>query len=264
MHAIRFTKCSVVAVAEKMFYDLNVVWTGNANQMRRNLSILSELGYQCVALNYVVSGKIRGIESPFTDAVMKDLEAAVPKMRLVKRLTICLDDSSKNQSFASLTNQFDLVAVQPASERALQSAATALDIDLISVDVSNRLPFYLRHKTVCAAIERGIRFELRYAAGIEHAEVRRHTIANAAAVIRASRGRGIVTSSGLSHVPAARAPLDVVNLVTVWGLKSSAARDSVEKEAQNAVLNGKLRVSSAKQAIAVDSDGHDAKRMKLR
>jgi hypothetical protein len=41
-----------------MFYDLNVRWTPNDAQLPRTLAFLSELGYNVVALNHVISGKL--------------------------------------------------------------------------------------------------------------------------------------------------------------------------------------------------------------
>ena len=41
-----------------MFYDLNVRWTPNDAQLPRTLAFLSELGYNVVALNHIISGKL--------------------------------------------------------------------------------------------------------------------------------------------------------------------------------------------------------------
>lgn len=41
-----------------MFYDLNVPWTANDTGLPRTLNFLHELGYNVVALNYAMSGKL--------------------------------------------------------------------------------------------------------------------------------------------------------------------------------------------------------------
>jgi len=41
-----------------MFYDLNVPWSPNDPQLPRTLAFLHELGYNVVALNHSISGKL--------------------------------------------------------------------------------------------------------------------------------------------------------------------------------------------------------------
>ena len=41
-----------------MFYDLNVPYAANDVQLPRTLAFLSELGYNVVALNHTISGKL--------------------------------------------------------------------------------------------------------------------------------------------------------------------------------------------------------------
>ena len=41
-----------------MFYDLNVPWTATDTGVPRTLNFLHELGYNLVALNYSMTGKL--------------------------------------------------------------------------------------------------------------------------------------------------------------------------------------------------------------
>ena len=41
-----------------MFYDLNVPWSPNDTQLPRTMAFLHELGYNVVALNHSISGKL--------------------------------------------------------------------------------------------------------------------------------------------------------------------------------------------------------------
>ena len=41
-----------------MFYDLNVPWTANDAGLTRTLNFLHELGYNVVALNHTMTGKL--------------------------------------------------------------------------------------------------------------------------------------------------------------------------------------------------------------
>ena len=45
-------------------------------------------------------------------------------------------------------------------------ACGTFDVDIISLEMGNRLPFYFKHTTVGLAIDRGIYFEISYAPAI--------------------------------------------------------------------------------------------------
>jgi ribonuclease P/MRP protein subunit RPP1 len=85
---------------------------------------------------------------------------------------------------------------------------------------------------------------------------RRNVIANATALIRATRGRGIVLSSEARRALQCRAPFDVMNLATIWGLKPDQSRAAVTVEAQAAVTGAYMRRRSYKGAVHfVDGGG---------
>jgi ribonuclease P/MRP protein subunit RPP1 len=50
---------------------------------------------------------------------------------------------------------------------------------------------------------------------------------NAASLIRATRGRGIIISSEARKAVGVRAPFDVMNLATLWGLSQEKGREAV-------------------------------------
>ena len=59
-----------------------------------------------------------------------------------------------------------MIAVQPSTEKLFQSACSNQDIDLISLDMSSRLPFYIKGPPVALAMSKGIFFEITYSRGI--------------------------------------------------------------------------------------------------
>jgi len=72
------------------------------------------------------------------------LRAAAGKGELLSRITVSLDadaDCTRFASAAAVTRTYDLLAVEPTSERAFASACATLDVDLISLDLCRRLPF---------------------------------------------------------------------------------------------------------------------------
>lgn len=60
---------------------------------------------------------------------------------------------------------YDLLAAQPQSERGFAAACGSLEVDLIALDLSRRLPFRLKPALVRAALARGVHFEVGVRAG---------------------------------------------------------------------------------------------------
>lgn len=82
-----------------------------------------------------------------------------------RRLTHSIQ-SSQN-AMAQLAAPFDILAVRPTNEKMLQMACATLEVDIISLDLSSRLDFYLKHTTLGQAVTRGIFFEVTYSAAIK-------------------------------------------------------------------------------------------------
>jgi ribonuclease P/MRP protein subunit RPP1 len=75
------------------------------------------------------------------------------------RLTVSTSEALQPQAaWSQVAATYDLVAVQPKSERAMQQACTSLDCDLICLNLSARLPFKLRPNLIKAAVQRGLHF----------------------------------------------------------------------------------------------------------
>lgn len=138
-----------------------------------------------------------------------------------------LDDPSQCHYLSSLTNHYDLVALRPMTEKLLLQACSSLECDLISLDLSQRLSYNLKHKIVGTALQRGISLEINYSASIHDVGARRNLMQNAASLVRATRGRGIIISSEARKAVGVRAPFDVINMSTLWGLSQEKGREAV-------------------------------------
>lgn len=245
-----------------MFIDLNVPWpdlppTRAYPHITSILRLSAILGYDVVALNVNVSS-IKGarefLHKNIPDELWNKLREENPSIKLLKRVTLTLDDTSTHQNISQLVeDRWQVIAVCPKTEKQLQTCASSLDIDIICVDTKVRPQFVLKHKLVCSAVARGVRFEVCYVdATTGNAK---QCIANASMLFRASRNRGVIVSSGVSSIAGLRAPLDVVNLLTLWGLKQSAAYASVTSSAEAAAVQGILRCSSVKQTVLSKAAG---------
>ncbi|CAL5867802.1 uncharacterized protein PFLUO_LOCUS2023 [Penicillium psychrofluorescens] len=231
-----------------MFYDLNVPYSPDDPEVSATLDFLAELGYTTVALSQTISGKLPPSLTP------PPLPPNPPKsLQLLTRLNLTLSDPAQNQRLASLTGSYDLVALRPTNEKALLNACTSLECDVISLDLSVRLPFYFKFKMLSAAISRGIRLEICYGPGVTGSglDARRNLIGNATALIRATRGRGIIVSSEARKALGLRGPWDVINLSCVWGLSQERGKEAICEEARKVTALAKLKRTSWRGIIDV-------------
>ncbi|CDK28498.1 unnamed protein product [Kuraishia capsulata CBS 1993] len=246
-----------------MICDLNVPWprtdysspTGSEIlSLKKQLAILEELGYTHIALNFTLDQGVKLPSGNVNPIDLKLVQEFQSRLKIFTRVTLIIDDVSSHQGLSKLNTSFDLISVIPRSEKALQLAASNLEIDLISLPFHQRLPFYLKHKTVCSATDRGVLFEINYGDMISDDLKRRNFFGNVKGLIRASRKRGMVLSSGTSDPLSLRGSFDAVNLLVVLGLDYSRAQATVTEQPTKALLNGRLRLKSHKQAVVMGTD----------
>lgn len=237
------------------FHDLNVVYSTEHAKLATSLAFFSELGYSVVALAVSITGKL-----PATlPTVEFDQFRGSQFPKALSRLTFTISDHTQNHRVNSLTTTYDIVALRPTNDKAFQLCCSSLDCDIISLDFTQRIQFPIKFKTVASALQRGIRFEICYSGGITGgSDATRNLISGAGALIRATRGRGIIVSSEASTALGLRAPSDVINLATVWGLSQERGRESVCDEAARIVRLAGMKRTSYRGVVDVVEDGtHD-------
>ncbi|KIV89753.1 hypothetical protein PV10_07133 [Exophiala mesophila] len=240
------------------FHDLNLLYTSNHDELHNTLAFEAELGYTIVALSLSVTGKL-----PSTPQLLPISSLTVPKSitKLLSRITITISDATQNHRLSSLLPHYDLVALRPTNEKALQLCCGSLECDLISIDFSQRLPFILKFKTVASALQRGIRFEICYSPGIgggsggPGSDARRNLISGATALIRATRGRGIILSSEARNALRLRGPYDVTNLAQLWGLGQERGKEAICEEANKVVRLAKIKRTSFRGVVDIVDGG---------
>lgn len=251
-----------------MLVDLNVTWPQkdfktpitkqDEEQLRATLTTLKTLGYTHVALNFTVSHmekfptNAKEMNPMNIDERFKTLMEHTG-LKIYSRLTLVIDDPAKGQSLAKISQAYDIVAAQPISEKGLTLATTNLDIDILTFNYQQRLPTMLKHKTVCSCVNKGIKVEVVYGAALRDSQSRKQFISNARSVIRSSRGRGIVISSGANQPTECRNVLGATSIVSFLGLKSDSCSRAMGELASLVLLNGCLRHKSYKQVVAVGS-----------
>jgi ribonuclease P/MRP protein subunit RPP1 len=240
-----------------MVYDLNIPWSSNQNplELQRTISFLSELGYSTLALNHIVTGSL---PSTITNPIPEPLPfTTTSKVSILRRCTLQISDPTQNHRLPALSAAYDILAVRPTTEKAFLAACISIsEHSLISLDLSTRFPFHFKPKPFMTAINRGVMIEICYAqAMVEDSAARRNFISNCLAILRVTKGRGLVLSSEAKGVLGVRAPADVVNLMAVWGLARNRAEESLSVVPRGVVVNERLKRTSFRGIVDVIDGG---------
>jgi ribonuclease P/MRP protein subunit RPP1 len=114
------------------------------------------------------------------------------------------------------------------------------------------------------AVDRGIKIELCYGPGITALErnMRKQLIENATAIIRTTKGRGLIISSEAASPLQCRAPADIVNLAAIWGLGQERGVEAVTKEARSVVVTAQFKRTSYRGVVDVVYGGEKPVKVK--
>lgn len=251
-----------------MFYDLNVPYSPTDGGLSRTLNFSHELGYNVVALNHTLSGKLPNeivcllrlfsvsyLTKPFKLCAIPNplpVNNLPPNLTILRRATLILSETYQNARLAAISAQYDLLALRPVDEKSLQLACSSLDCDLISLDLSQRQAYHFKHKMLMEAIKAGKKFEICYSqALLGDAQARRTLIGNATQLIRATRGRGLVICSEAKAAVGLRGAWDAINLAAIWGLGQERGYEAMSKEARSAVVSAQLKRTGWRGTINV-------------
>ncbi|KAL6248831.1 RNA-binding RNA processing protein rpp1 [Rhinocladiella similis] len=237
------------------FHDLNIPFAPSqpTSEINHTLLFASELGYSTLALNLTLPGKL-----PPSPPSIPISTLSVPRtLTILTRLTITISDASQNHRLASYSPAYNILALRPTNEKNLQLCCNSLECDLISLDFSQRMQFPLKFKTVSSALQRGLRFEICYSPGISSStsDARRNLIGGATALIRATRGRGIIFSSEARNALGLRGPNDVINLASIWGLGRERGKEALCEEASKVVRLASMKRTSFRVVVDVIDGG---------
>lgn len=251
-----------------MLHDLNLAWTPGAapDRLAQTLSLCASLGYGTVALNHSLdlplpakptAPPLPSLPSspppPPSPSSSSSPSPSPPLPRLLRRATLVLaDPAALNYRLPALAAAYDVLAVRPLTEKAFNHACLALDVPLVSLDLTAHFPFHFRPRPCMAAVARGVRFELPYAQLLAaDPRGRANFIANLSALVRATRGRGLVVSSEAASALALRAPADVVNLLAVWGLAPERALEGLRSVPRSILVNEAIKRNGFRGVVHV-------------
>lgn len=252
-----------------MSYDLNIMWTPSTtpSQLLQLLSLASSFGYDTVALNHTLGLPFPAnpvAPFPSTSSLLASTTSTTKTSNssnnqrlpaILHRATLPLaDPAASNYRLPSLASVYDILAIRPLTAKAFQSACLTLDVPIISLDMTQHFDFHFRPKPCMAAVARGVRFEVCYAQALAPGadpRARANFIGNVTGLVRATRGRGIILSSEAGNALSLRAPADVVNLLSVWGLSTDKAMEGLRTIPRSVVVNEAIKRTGFRGVIDI-------------
>ncbi|CAK5081766.1 unnamed protein product [Meloidogyne enterolobii] len=177
--------------------------------------------------------------------------------RQFSRLTVTLDENSVHKfQHDARVKKYDIIAVRVPNEQLLLTLQRKGDfVDLVTLDGIYRevggISWLFKQKIVQSCVNVGIYFEITYSRALQGSERRRQFFSCARKLIEITRGgNGVILSSGADETISLRAPYDVGNLSTLFGLPLMSGRKLISENAQNVLLRAQTR-KTIKGAIHV-------------
>uniref|UniRef100_A0A8C2LE28 Ribonuclease P protein subunit p30 n=1 Tax=Cricetulus griseus TaxID=10029 RepID=A0A8C2LE28_CRIGR len=203
--------------------DLRVGWDLKAPHGL--VEMAAHLGY---------SEKKQEIEKPVAVSelftTLPNVQGKSGPIKILTRLTIIVTDLSHYNIFRATSSRvwlYDIVALFPKTEKLFHVACAHLDVDLVCITVTEKLPFYFKRPPINVAIDRGLGFELVHGPAIRDATMRRYTISNALNFMQTCRGKNVILSSAAERPLEIRRPYGVANLGLLFELSESEAKAAV-------------------------------------
>ncbi|XP_030424942.1 ribonuclease P protein subunit p30 isoform X3 [Gopherus evgoodei] len=194
-----------------VFADLNVPGAPERKSLQSLLEAAAHLGYSTVAINHVIDFKekkqeiVKPISPSELFPSLPIVQGKSKPIKIVTRLTLVVSDPSHCNVLRSTSTNirlYDIIAVFPETEKLFHVACTNLDVDLICVNVTEKLPFYFR---------------------------------------RSSVNMNIIISSAAERPLELRGPYDVANLGLLFGLSESDAKAAISTNCRAVLLHGETR-----------------------
>lgn len=244
------------------FGDLSLPYQNDPRILMKFISSYVNLGYETIAIDRIhtpdVKSKRDGDRIPPPSDLTKlpgleDLKKLCPRLKLLSRITIVVQDQSNiRYVVGDVVQSYDIVAVRPMNEKLFQQICQTVEADVVSLDMTSRLPFYIKHPQVKLAIERGMSFEIAYSPAIRDDFLRKNVIANALELVRVCKGKNVVVSSGAESVMELRGPYDLVNLGLLFGLKQDQSKASISKNIRSVIYHAEARNRTAKGVFGLE------------
>lgn len=241
-----------------MFYDLCVRST--------QIDASKTAGYDALGIVTEASGRVPSRPAvpmqntgPEDKAIFLRIKGKRKPTQIFQRLTIVAEKVQQIERMPhadKVIRSFDVISIVPMSQQVFRfCCTTATAVDIISVHSEQRLSFVPNKSDVDVAISKGVHFEICYGAAIRDTSMRRFFISNLTSLVRATRGRNIILSSGSSSGLAIRSPYDVMNLGVLCGMTFCQAKNALSVNCERALGRARDRALCKGFAAYTEASG---------
>eukprot|EP01027_Heterolobosea_sp_BB2_P017074 GEZU01024217.1.p1 GENE.GEZU01024217.1~~GEZU01024217.1.p1 ORF type:complete len:308 (-),score=65.36 GEZU01024217.1:110-1033(-) len=192
--------------------------------------------------------------SPFPSPLGMD-QKNLPSFKLYKRVTIhenVQNPLKLGRNMKKLYEYFDIVSVLPLDEKTFDKCCESYEIDVISLDITSKIG-YLRFKNVEKALERGVSFEICYAPSFKDRVSRRYFITNALRLLKITKGKNTIISSGAAQALDVRGPYDVANMGSLFEVDWSSAKHLITTNCRSLLMHAET-AKTHKSVFSVQDD----------
>ncbi|KAL0079827.1 RNase P subunit p30-domain-containing protein [Phycomyces blakesleeanus] len=235
-----------------MFYDFNIphpssLERADLERLERILARVSSFQKATIALNQTITNNLKITEplKPISPEKFKNVQQ-------LTRVTLIIEDSKTNYQLSSsnsCNSLIDILAVKPTHVDICKHACQSYEVDLISIDLSQRkvLPGYVSAQV---AITRGIFFEICYTQGNRDVKKRSTFYSNAKRLVETTRGKNLIISSEALRALEIKRPSDLRVLGLLIGMTEDQIEAAVSYNYVRLLRKGETRKNTINAAIA--------------
>lgn len=246
------------------FLDLNVrSKTGRDSDRETLLRLSFELGWDAICWNIPCVG-IKTIPKPIplvditpnyihlckqsfkSRSLYKGqvISSTISDMKQYSRITLTIDDVNEVQAVNSSNialQPFNIVAVCPGNQKVFTYCCQQGDIDVISFNFNQRIPYSINKKLLDTAVSRGIYFEVTYSSFLTSSNTRKEMLSSSQVILQYLHGRNVVLTSGADSFSQLRGPHDVSNLANTFGISRENSLKVISNNCVRLIAHAAMR-----------------------
>lgn len=148
-------------------------------------------------------------------------------------------------------SDYEVLSVKISDEETFKYACSTWDVDIIKFDLS-RMGFSFRGGYVRKAINRGVFFEIEVRDALYGTKERVSWMRNAQSILRITKGRGIVITSGARCCTEIKSIQDMYKILRFLGLSHRRAEMVLKENSQRLLKSCALKRYTFKGCVAND------------
>ncbi|KAI8075249.1 RNase P subunit p30-domain-containing protein [Gongronella butleri] len=202
-----------------------------------------------VVLNYTIDAD---------DKIQIPTKVTMPKRNTIQwtRVTLLAEKALPGDDvFARMNRAFGIVALRTSNRQIFEQACLRDDLDMISIDTSERLAFDLDPMYVQKAMDNHIYFEVCYAPGIRDTSQRSHLYQVGQALQPCAKQRRLIISSEALQPSEIRYPFDIFYFARSLGLANDEAKATYGETPGELIQRAHKRKIAAKEAAVTANGG---------